>query len=50
MLPATILIVDNEEINRRLLKAILKTSPYESWKLAKRPKRWRCCNRNESTW
>jgi putative two-component system response regulator len=28
VLPATILIVDNEEINRRLLKAILKTAPY----------------------
>ena len=28
-LPAVILIVDGEEINRRLLKAILKTAPYK---------------------
>src|SRR5580704_9584021 len=26
--PAIVLIVDGEEINRRLLKAILKTAPY----------------------
>lgn len=29
VIPATILVVDSEEINRRLLKAIFKTSPYE---------------------
>src|ERR1700727_873929 len=28
-IPATILMVDSEEINRRLLKAIFKTSPYK---------------------
>jgi putative two-component system response regulator len=28
VLPAVVLIVDGEEINRRLLKAILKTAPY----------------------
>src|SRR5271163_2307502 len=28
-IPATILMVDSEEINRRLLKAIFKTTPYE---------------------
>ncbi len=28
-IPATILIVDSEEINRRLLKAIFKTTPYK---------------------
>jgi putative two-component system response regulator len=28
-LPATILLVDGEEINRRLLKAIFKTTPYK---------------------
>jgi len=28
-IPATILVVDSEEINRRLLKAIFKTSPYK---------------------
>ena len=28
VLPATVLVVDGEEINRRLLKAILKTAPY----------------------
>jgi putative two-component system response regulator len=27
--PATILVVDSEEINRRLLKAIFKTTPYK---------------------
>jgi putative two-component system response regulator len=27
--PATILVIDSEEINRRLLKAILKTTPYK---------------------
>src|ERR1700733_12437444 len=28
VIPATILVVDSEEINRRLLKAIFKTTPY----------------------
>jgi putative two-component system response regulator len=28
-IPATILVVDSEEINRRLLKAIFKTTPYK---------------------
>src|SRR5580658_8829084 len=27
--PATILVVDSEEINRRLLKGIFKTTPYQ---------------------
>src|SRR5208282_6335780 len=27
--PATVLIVDGEEINRRLIKAIFKTTPYK---------------------
>lgn len=29
LIPATILVVDSEEINRRLLKAIFKTTPYK---------------------
>src|SRR5579871_1600563 len=29
LLPAIVLVVDGEEINRRLLKAILKTAPYK---------------------
>jgi len=29
VIPATILAVDSEEINRRLLKAIFKTTPYK---------------------
>jgi putative two-component system response regulator len=29
VIPATILVVDSEEINRRLLKAIFKTTPYK---------------------
>jgi cyclic di-GMP phosphodiesterase len=29
VLPAVVLIVDGEEINRRLLKAVLKTAPYK---------------------
>ena len=50
VIPATILVVDSEEINRRLLKAIFKTSPYKILEAHKRPRPRRCWRRKKSTW